>query len=548
MTRREAIATFGAAAAVSAATAPEIDPAVVRANDESAGRYIEQQNTDSGSRWFGGIPDATGLFNAGSASGLVDAVTASFVHPKSKYYHDAAALARIQMAAKFLERSQSPDGNISLLTTNFNSPPDTGFVVWNVAEAASVARRHGAKEIEQALTPFLQRAAQGMAKGGVHTPNHRWVVSSALSQIYALWPEEKLLRRIDQWLAEGIDIDEDGQFTERSTTIYNGVSDRALTTLALKLKRPALFDPVRKNLDAMLYLLHADGEVVTEISTRQDLNDRGTMDRYWFPLRTLAVLDGNGKYAALVREAEPRMASLPMLLDHPEIAGALPANAALPEDFERAFKVEGLVRFRRGPVSASVLLDGKSRFFTLRRGGAVIEAVRFASAFFGKGQFKASEWSKEGSTYVLRQKLEAGYYQPLDPPERVKAGEWGSVRSKRKRTEICTLEQSASITETPKGFRVRVQSSGTDGVPLTIEIGLREGTRIEGAEVLSDSEFLASKGVVTCTRGGDSIRIGPGLGEHRYVHVRGAEAPLPGSRLYLTGLTPLDHTLEFEVT
>ena len=81
----------------------------------------------------------------------------------------------------------------------------------------------------------------------------------------------------------------------------------------------------------------------------------------------------------------------------------------------------------------------------------MIEAVRFASAFFGKGQFMASEWSKEGSAYVLRQNLEAGYYQPLDPPQRVKAGEWASVRSKRKRTEICRLEQSACQCRQPGG-------------------------------------------------------------------------------------------------
>lgn len=65
--------------------------------------------------------------------------------------------------------------------------------------------------------------------------------------------------------------------------------------LATKLNRPELLDPVRQNLHALPYLLHADGEVVTEISRRQDQFTRGTINGYWFPLTYMALKDQDGQ-------------------------------------------------------------------------------------------------------------------------------------------------------------------------------------------------------------------------------------------------------------
>lgn len=542
MTRREAIGALAAAAI------PSIDPRIIQSHDDYVARLLERQVTDPASRWCGGYLDEDGLCNPHSAGGIADLFTAAYLHPGSRYHKAPVLLERIRLAAKHLLSRQNADGTIDLLITNFNSPPDTGFVVHNVATAACLAKRHGLEEVFRLLEPFLSKAGAALIRGGVHTPNHRWVVSSAMAQIHEVMPNPDYPRRIEQWLAEGVDIDADGQYSERSGLVYNIVSNRALVVLAAKLNRPELLEPVRRNLNSLLYLLHPGDEVVTEISRRQDLNLRGTAERYWFALKYLALNDGDGRFNALARRFQAKGASLSMLMEYPELLKPGPAEAALPLDYERQMPAVGIARIRRGERSATLILHGGSRFFTFRSGGAVINAVRFASAFFGKGQFVPQTGEKRGASYHLGQQIEAGYYQPLDPPRRVPVGQVFSVRKERKTTEICRLEQSAVITETARGFDVRIRAQGTKDVPLAVEINFAEGGRLEGCTPHAKvaDVWLLESGQGVYRMGKDGVRFGPGAAPHRYVEVRGAEAKLSGPSVYVTGLTPFDHTLRFE--
>jgi hypothetical protein len=552
MTRRQALLSLSTAAVTAAAPAdpPEVAAGVVERNDAAAESYLRSQITDPASVWRGSIPDDYRLHHVGSASGLIETLTVALVYPRSRHYQENDLVDRIRLAARFLQRSQSPEGNIDLLSTNFNSPPDTGFVVHNVATAAAVAKRYGNDTVLRVLQPFLKDAAAGMAAGGIHTPNHRWVVSSALAQVNELFPNPSYEQRINQWLAEGVDIDDDGQYIERSTVTYNTVCDRAFTVLAAKLRRPDLLEPVRRNLRAMMYLLHPDGEVVTEVSRRQDQFARGTMAGYWFPLQYLAIHDGDGQFAALARQLAPNHARLSAMLEYPELAGTLPEAAALPDNYEKWFPLAGLARIRRGPLDATMVLSGNSRFFSARKGAAMIEAVRFATSFFGKGQFIPASGVKQNGSIVFRQSLDGPYYQPLLPPQRVTAKNWAALREKRRKTQVCVLEQSATVTERANGFELRIESRGTDRVPLAIEITLREGGELIGCRPAPHVEgaWVLEEGFATYRIGGTELRFGPGGAPHLQTQLRGAEARLPGVSVYITGYTPFDRAIRFEFT
>ncbi|MCP5110396.1 MAG: hypothetical protein GY953_06135, partial [bacterium] len=276
MNRRTLITSLAAAAAgASHAGAAEDRPAIVRANDDAVKVLLEQQNTDPRSRWRGAIPDAYGLHEPMSAGGLLIRGFAAFFHSDSEFHRDGELRRRLRLAADHLRRVQTGDGNIDLLVTNFNSPPDLGFVMRNVGPAALLARANGDAEALGWLESFVRKGGGALARGGVHTPNHRWVVCSALAYVHALFPDASYVRRIDQWFAEGIDIDDDGQYSEQSTTVYNAITNSALVELVLNQGRKEPLEAVRRNLETMLHLLHPGGEVVTEISHRQDQNTIG---------------------------------------------------------------------------------------------------------------------------------------------------------------------------------------------------------------------------------------------------------------------------------
>ena len=104
---------------------------------------------------------------------------------------------------------QHADGTVSLGSTNYNSPPDTAFVVGGITQIYQLLEAHDWADVKPAsakLKLFLERTIPAMLTGGCHTPNHRWVITAALSLLYEIFQMPELLARAEEWLAEGMDI------------------------------------------------------------------------------------------------------------------------------------------------------------------------------------------------------------------------------------------------------------------------------------------------------------------------------------------------------
>jgi hypothetical protein len=202
MTRREWLAASAAMANASAQTEADWIADVVRRYDESVEKTLQRQITDPKHRYRGMFPDEYGLYYVATCVGVIDSFVSVFLHPKSKFYKNSLMLQRSKLAAETLTREQSRDGNIDNPITNFNSPADTAFAVRGLCPTTLLATRAGVREVPAMTEQFLKRAGAGLTKGGIHTPNHRWVLCGALAQLYELYKDPAYVGRIDQWLAE----------------------------------------------------------------------------------------------------------------------------------------------------------------------------------------------------------------------------------------------------------------------------------------------------------------------------------------------------------
>jgi len=542
---RPAMAGEEAAAPVGA----DIYARLVRATDGRIPALLERQEAAPS----GVVRDEHGIPSAGGAAGLVATLVSALAAPESRFAGSPELGQRIALAGRALLGLQHADGTIDLATTNFHSPPDTAFVLEPVCTALSVVRRAHPPvpaEAVASLERFARAAGEALVVGGIHTPNHRWVVCAALARLHALFPDPRYVARVDDWLAEGIDIDADGQFSERSTSVYSPTCDRALLTVARLLGREALLEPVRRNLEMTLFYLHADGDVATEASRRQDQYRRGSPAGYHLPYRFLALRDGNGRFAAAARlieakEGDALAGNLVHLLDDPSLRRPLPASTPLPDDFARHFPGSDLVRIRRGPVSATVLA-GNSCILSLHKGEALLESVRLASAFFGKGQFVADRLEVERDGYRLRQELSGPYWQPLAPDSRHADGRWNPAdRGRRRQSEVQRLVSQVVVRESRGAFEIDVDVAGTDRVPLAVELGFRRGGALTGVvpRAGTTDAFLLREGMGEYRLGPDTIRFGPGRAEHTWTDLRGALPKLDALSVYLTGFTPFRTTL-----
>ncbi|MFE6164837.1 hypothetical protein ACFQ7F_38670 [Streptomyces sp. NPDC056486] len=529
---------------------------------------------------------------ARAAARSLRTLTSVYVHAASGHHHDGALLGPLKELADALADEQFDDGLWDQGAVH--SPPDTAFSIVDLNIAYALLDKDdepATVKLRATVERILRKAGPGLANGGVHTANHRWLVCSALSRIHRRWPDPSYPRRIDAWLAEGIDQLSGGEYSERSPTYSAVVTNPALLTIARFHDRRDLYAHVRDNLTASLYVTEPNGEVESVHSRRQDQATLRYLPEFWLQYRELAIRDGNGTFAALAALLRERGAGqtfgetplgdrLAEVLDRPELARELPPVKALPTDFEHHDDSCRLVRVRRGERTASVFggtdlpevhaissgLSTNPTFFKMRKGAAILDSLRLAPQFFSLGPFRSDGLERQGDAWRLHAEVRAGFHQPLPRRHRRRDGLypltddgrfWSAMDFPHRPKEYRALRTEILVRETDEGGWELSFEVSESAVPLALELCFRRGGELsgDGLEPVAgaDDTYQLVSGEASYMVGDDRITFGPGNGKggkqppvvepgERYTWMNGSLEP-DGVRVLITGRSPLTYRM-----
>lgn len=527
------------------------------ATGEDAGAFITEDGVPSGTH--------------GANARFVAMAAYCYFDPASRVRGNRTLFDRIERALQFQIGLVQETGLIDLESTNWQSPPDTAFTVQLLCPIVDLSVLYdevdGAARIRELLTEFVRLAASGIVDGGFHTPNHRWVICSALAYAQEIVPALDVSDYIHRMLAEGIDINEDGEYSERSTGIYTAVTNRALFLMAEKLGMPELLEHIRKSLDFVSTLFQPDGSVVTAMSSRQDRGKPVVPQQLADIFLIMGHLDQNREWmrrAELLVETtsavDPSAWLLYPFVRFPQLRGGTPtaAHSARHDQtgqlVQRLLPDSGLFRVRDGEFALTVIRDDHD-LLDLAWGPIRVHAMRIAGSYFGRLRFEAKklEAIRGGVRASIRaHDLEpVGYYLPLDRP--VGLDEIHEIRDAREAIRLPQFDLQLDITWADGTLLFHlVSSGGIPGVLGQIEVcfDVPHSWHTDTAVIYPDAgaggSVILKDGYGTVRSGPYALRIGPGTRAHRVAAMRGALPSTRGWRVKIPLRTPIDHVLSLE--
>ena len=537
--------------------------------DDNITRLLKCQCMDPSSPLYGTVADFFKGFSE-SSTGICSAYITAYYTPQSTYYHNPMLLDRAIPAMEYQLAHQHEDGTIDLLETNFHDSTSNAFSIQGLGPAFQILRRfteHTEPEtrLEKLVLQYMKASADAMVKCGFHTPNHRWVVSSALSLCYNLIGDPRYLAHIQKFLNEGIDCDENGEYTERSAGTYNIICNRSLIFLADELDMPELYEPVTRNLYMVMKYMEPDETICTMNSTRQDVGTDPSWSIYYENYLYMAVATQNPEFAWMADKLQQqnlgRWASDPsaaagytgyfykFLLDPVFVQRMLDTPVRKP-DFtcEKYYEESGIVRKRTGDYSLTLIKD-RPIFAKLQYRNHRL-FFRFAGSFFGTmGQFRAQKIIPIRDGYRLHYHTRQGYRRPFE--EKPSTWKWKEMDHSKRET-VCVQQFDVRI-----DFRFRdnnlvvdLLANGCENVPVKLELLLPPG----GVYSTSDTGLFSAPGNYVFLKQGSceylfpdhsGFRIQGGFYAHRYGGtMRGSIGGDPNSFLIaMTGFTPVQQQI-----
>lgn len=527
--------------------------------------------SDPKSPYYGISRTAVGLSNPGF-EGLhyIGLLATVYTFPQSKYYQSNTVLKTLSALCHGVDKLLHEDGTGDLVISNFRQPEYFDIPQTCLAYRFMSALQNPSEE-EKAVTEQIyhcvERSAMGLLSSGFHTPNHRWVHTAALYFVYNTLHEkdERFLTLANKYLAEKIDIDENGEFSERSAGMYSAVTDKALCEIAIEANKPELFDLVKRNLRLVYRYLERESFIFTQNSRRTDKGEVGSDSLFDFTRYVEVCLLAYANTHDLEflqilfsviskRKRNDSFYTLlyPFLL-YPVLMEEMPDLSSLPpleEEFHAFYPNSGIVRAKDKTATYSIVARNPVFFHTTV--GNITISARMCSSFFAIAQFVPDTIEKIGEKqYRMHFQTAQDYKLPFDVPPEGSENYWSMDYKSRKSISRCEYSYTVDFTFTDNGIQLHVATDGTPNVPFKLEFTVTPDVHVRAGSAMTvgnaGSFICAKEGDIELRNySGDSITIKNAFAKHFYHKDMRGSIPSPSNKfmVYLTDFSPIDRTIE----
>ncbi|MBN2557933.1 MAG: hypothetical protein JXB33_04155 [Clostridia bacterium] len=534
---------------------------IVEVNEERIPHIMANLYEDRDSIFYGGYRDGNGLAEQYATLSQAMHCAAAYFCEDSRYYKDKAVMELIKGFIRFYFNTVRENGTGDCLISDFYTP--SSFEGINVAHTYRIfckyAKTEEEREVGKSIYRLLEVLGTGLLNGGHRTPNHRWMIAASAANIYNITGNSELRDLALRYLDEGIDIDEYGEFTERSPGMYNEVNDNALFELARELKMDNLYEHLKANMDLLFKYMEPDGTIFTQNSARKDKgeNDPGMgfyPTRYFYIYLQGAYFMKDPAYAAFAHQimeqtikygrAVPDVLWLYMVYDG--LKEFEPEIGIIERDYEMYNPVSSIYRKVFDDFSVSVI-GNNANFLFVQKGDLKCYA-RLCASFFMLAQFKPEKIEKNGDVLSMSFSAEDMYWKAFD--EKPPTSDWKKMdHSQRGTCNPQKLTITAEIKIEGKSVDIGIRTEGTDRVPFKAEFVVTGGSDINGelfdVRGVPGQGIIPHQGMVRARLGKDTMLIGPAFMNHTYTSNMRGSVPQSGRgyTIYFTDYTNVDRNI-----
>ena len=528
--------------------------------DREAERILRSQVV--GGRENGAFAEADGNIDTRRNGFMLAHLAVSYLTPQSRFFHDPRVRTVLEGSFAYLLSHQRPGGCLDLTGCNFASAPDTAFTINAVMNAWWLLEKDGSEDCAWMKAPMrrlIETCSEGIMTGGFHTPNHRWAISACLKHAAKICGRPDFSAKADVYLGEGLDINEDGEFAERSAGNYNQVNDDQMIRLYLAMGDETFLQAARSNLMMMLAYIDPDGSVFTNNSTRQDYGKKVYLDSYYILFLLTGYLLKDEKLAAYseycwqtaaAHGRTPRGAEWLALYPELEAWGKRVAPDLAPiENYRHIFPSSSIARFRAGDLSCT-LMAGRPNFFYFQHGENTIYLVIYGNVC-EKRNFVPTSLEETEKGFRVSARMDSWYYLPFDGDGPATTDWWAMDNANTREkliSDSLTITVEAELKE--NGVDLRVAAQGLTHVPIRLEWGMMPGCELRGDSFLLDTvpggSMTVSGGALQIRNPADEmVTLAPAFAEHRVMNRMGGAYPLSGEHFtaFFTAYSPFEKVI-----